>query len=201
MRSSVEIHIPISPTESFFRQVHYLAVSLRHRGGRLRDCPIVVTVGDNCEPFDIARKLLWSRHYPIEFRWVPRDLYRRYHYYATAVQRYGYDFRAPYVLLLDADLVVARNVDDLLDRAVADPAVYAVLAYRSPWENSGLLHVRSDEDWWRVAFETAGLGRTSISLRVCRVRCVIRQRLYSPLSSLFQSGGCARSVGHNGRHR
>lgn len=45
MRPLVEIHIAISPTESFFQQVHYLAVSLRHRGGKLRDSPIIVTVG------------------------------------------------------------------------------------------------------------------------------------------------------------
>lgn len=158
MRPLVEIHIAISPTESFFQQVHYLAVSLRHRGGKLRDSPIIVTVGDDCEPFDIGRKNAWARGYPIEFRWLPRNLYQQHSYYATSVQRYGYRFRAPYVLLLDADMVMARNLDDLLDRVAAEPAIYAMLAYSSPWGNAGLLHIRSDEDWWRAAFEAAGLG-------------------------------------------
>jgi lipopolysaccharide biosynthesis glycosyltransferase len=158
MLPDVEIHVPISPTESFFQQVHYLAVSLRHRGGKLRDSPIIVTVGEDCEPFDIGRKLSWPRHYPIEFRWLPRRLYQQHIYYATIAQRYGYRFQAPYVLQLDADMVVARNLDDLLDRVVSEPAVYAVLAYYSPWWNSKLLHIRSDEEWWRRAFETAGLG-------------------------------------------
>jgi hypothetical protein len=158
VRPSVEIHIPISPTESFFQQVHYLVVSLRQRGGKLRDSPVIVTVGEDCEPFDIGRKLPWTSHYPIEFRWVPRDLYRQHIYHATSVQRYGYKFQAPYVLLLDADLVLARNLNDLLERVAAEPAVYAIPAYSSPWANAGLLHVRSDEEWWRVVFETAGLG-------------------------------------------
>ncbi len=158
MSPTFEIHIAISPTESFFQQVHYLAVSLRQRGGKLRDSPIVVTVGEDCEPFDIGKKLEWSNHYPIEFRWVPRPYYRQHSYYATAVQRYEYAFQASHVLLLDADMVVARNLDDLLERAGDEPALYAMPAYGSPWANSKLLHIRSDEEWWRVLFEAAGLG-------------------------------------------
>ena len=158
MRGIVEIHVPISPTEAFFRQLHYLAVSLRQRGGRLRDSSIIVTVGEDCEPFDIGSKLAWTRHYPIEFRWVPRALFQQLGYYATAAERYRYNFQAPYVLLLDADLVISRDLDDLLDRAMAEAAVYAVPAYRSPWENAGLLHIRPDEAWWQVVFEAADLG-------------------------------------------
>jgi hypothetical protein len=53
---------------------------------------------------------------------------------------------------------LSRNLDDLLDRAAQDPGFYSVLAYGSPWGNSDLLHVRSDEDWWREAFAAASLG-------------------------------------------
>lgn len=156
--SDVEIHIAISPTESFFQQVHYLAVSLRQRGGKLRDAPIIVTVGDDCEPYDLAKSISWAKHYPIEFRWTPRHLFQLHSYFATSVQRYGYRFKTPYVLLLDADLVISRPLDDLLERAAVEPAVYATMAIASPWGNSGLLDIRSDEDWWRVAFEAAGLA-------------------------------------------
>ena len=55
-------------------------------------------------------------------------------------------------------MVMARNLDDLLDRVEAEPALYAMLAYSSPWGNAGLLHIRSDEDWSRAAFDAAGLG-------------------------------------------
>lgn len=155
MARGVEIHIPISPTESFFQQVHYLLESLRQNGGRLRDAPVIVTVGEDCEPFDIARRLSWSRDYPVEFRWIPRQWYQQE--FATGLDRFRHVFREPWVLFLDADMVFARDIDDLLDRAAADPAVYALPDHGSPFQNSGLLDIHSDEEWWRLVFESAGL--------------------------------------------
>ena len=149
------IHIAISPTESFFQQVHYLAVPLRHRGGKLRDSPIIVTVGDDCEPFDIGRKNAWARGYPIEFRWLPRNLYQQHSYYATSVQRYGYRLGSL------CAVVGCRYGDGAQSGRFAGSGgcriwIYAMLAYSSPWGNAGLLHIRSDEDWWRAAFERPG---------------------------------------------
>jgi hypothetical protein len=158
MRRIVEIHVPISPTESFFQQMHYLSASLQQRGGRLRNCPIIVTVGEDCEPFDIRRRLSWTRHYPIEFRWIPRRLYQKHSYYATAAERFRYNFRSPFVLLLDADMVLSRNLNDLLERVSTKPALYAMPAYGSPWGNSDLLNIRNDDDWWREAFRVAEMG-------------------------------------------
>jgi len=158
VRPRAEIHVAISPTKSFFAQVHYLAASIRQRGGALSHAPIIVTVGDDCDPFDIAHELPWARHYPVCFRWLPRHLYRQHSYYATAAQRYCYEFSAPLVVLLDADLVFRRDMDDLLDQVALQPALHAMLAYCSPWGNSGLLSIRGDEEWWRMSFQAAGLG-------------------------------------------
>lgn len=157
MKPITEIHVPISPTDIFFNQVHYLAASLRQRGGSLRHSPIIVTVGDDSEPFNIHRRLSWAHRYPIEFRWVPRRLYQKHGYYATAIERWRYEFRLPYVLLLDADMVMLRDIDSLLDRILAEPALYGVPAYGSPWGNSNLLHLKSDHEWWSEVFQRADM--------------------------------------------
>ncbi len=154
----LEIHIPISPTASFFRQVHYLAASLRSATRNFAGTRLIVTVGDDSEPFDVAGRLPWAAHYPIEFRWVPRQLRRTFGWFATALHRYRYAYDAPLVLMMDADIVVAREFGGLLDQVRAVPAFYSMVAHASPWHNSGLLHLRSEEDWWRSVYSAAGLG-------------------------------------------
>ena len=52
--SRLQIHIPISPTPSFFTMVQYLAASLRRYAGRFADARLIVSIGDDCEPFDVA---------------------------------------------------------------------------------------------------------------------------------------------------
>lgn len=163
--SEVEIHVPISPTPLFLQQVHYLAASLRRWGGALAESPIVVTVGDDCEPRDLRRELPWTRAYPIRFTWTPRDLFRKYGYFGTVIERYRQPFRARNVLMLDADLIVIRDFDDLLQRVSADPAIYAMVAHSSPWQNTGLLNIRGESDWWRLLFETAGVSDPSTPCR------------------------------------
>ena len=158
MDTAVEIHIPISPTASFFRQVHYLAALLRPVTRNFSGTRLIVTVGDDSEPFDVAACLPWAAHYPIEFRWVPRQLRRAFGWFATALHRYRYTYDAPLVLMMDADIVVAREFGELLEQVRAVPAFYSMVAHASPWYNSRLLHLQSEEAWWRSVYGAAGLG-------------------------------------------
>jgi hypothetical protein len=153
--SDVEIHVPISPTENFFTMVHYLAASLRLHGGALAESAIVVTVGEDREPEDLARRLPWSRRYPIEWRWLDRDLYRRHIYYATALERFRLRFRAPIVMLLDADLFFAGAFDDVVARCRADRAIAGLVAHVSPFKTRP---EHPAEEWWARIFASAGLG-------------------------------------------
>jgi len=151
----VEIHVPISPTPNFFTMVHYLAASLRLNGGALAASPIVVTVGEDCEPDDLTRRLPWSRRYPIEWRWLDRDLYRRHIYYATALERFRLPFRARTVLLLDADVFFAGTFDDLLARIRAERALAGLVAHVTPFKTCP---EHAPEDWWARIFASAELA-------------------------------------------
>jgi len=143
--------------------VHYLAASLRANSRDFARTRLVVTVGEDCEPFDVAARLPWTAHYPIEFRWLPRHLYQSFGYYGTALQRYRYTYDAPLVLMMDADIVAASDFTELLDQARREPAFYSMPAHASPFFNSGLLHLHSEEEWWRSIFRAAGLGEPELT--------------------------------------
>jgi len=155
-REELEIHVPISPTPNFLNRVHYLAASLELHGGRFAHAPIVVTVGDDREPFDIEDYLGWPTRYNIEWRWLPRSEYLRDTFYATALKRFTYDFSARHVLMLDADVIVRGRIDELIDAVERDQAFYGMTALASPWHS--LWNERSHEEWWQLVFDEADLG-------------------------------------------
>ena len=155
MSPDLEIHVPISPTPNFFTMVHYLAASLRLNGGALAESPIVVTVGEDAEPEDLYRQCPWSRRYPIEWRWLDRDLYRRHIYYATALERFRLPFRAATVMLIDADVFFTGSFDEVVARCRTDHALAGLIAHVTPFKTR---QEHAPEDWWSRVFASAGLG-------------------------------------------
>jgi len=151
-KNRLEIHIPISPTKIFFNRVHYLAASLRLNGGRLAESRIITTIGDDSEPFDPDRSLGWSKRYNIEWKWVPRELFRKHSYFATRLYRFRHRFRSDAVLMLDADVIVAAPFDDLIDQVIGEQKLFGVPANKSPVP-------RPAADFtWEKLFEAAGLS-------------------------------------------
>lgn len=153
----MEIHVPISPTPLFFNRIHYLAASLAEYGGPLAKARIVVTIGDSAgsgdcpsrSPAELAAALPWCLEYPVEWRRVPDDLHRRYSYWATRLHRFTYDFEAPTVLILDADVLVVGRFDELVGDVIATQCVHGVPAQVTP--------LRGDRTW-EETFGAAGLG-------------------------------------------
>jgi hypothetical protein len=157
-----EVHVAISPTPAFLSQIHLLAASLRRNGGALSDSRIVVTVSRDHDWFDIAERYPWARNYPIEWRWLDEDLFAQHGIFATALQRFTYAFDAPFVLMLDADILCTGPLDELLDFGhhalagmvahvapiVAGPAYFAYVGPPPP----------DDEDLWDGLYASAGLG-------------------------------------------
>lgn len=157
--ADAEIHVPISPTEHFFTMVRYLAASLRLNGGAIAGSRIIVTVGADQEPEDLYRRLPWSHRCGIEWIWLDRAAYQRSTFYATAVERFRHRFRAPVVLLLDADTLVTAPLDRLVARVLAERSFHGLVAHVSPFPNSPPLN---REQWWERLFERAGLGSPSL---------------------------------------
>jgi hypothetical protein len=151
---SLEIHVPISPTGQFFTMVRLLAASLQANGGEMADTPIVVTVGEDCEPFDLYAAQPWSRRYPIKWVWLDRNLYRSKTYYATAVERFRHEFEAEVVVMLDADMVVARPFGDLVRKVARERFFGGVIAHVSPFSQHA---AHTNTGWWHTLFSNAGL--------------------------------------------
>jgi len=157
---SLEIHVPISPTDHFFTMIRFLAASLRAHGGALSATPIIVTVGGDCEPFDIYSAQPWSRRYPVKWVWLARGLYREKIYYATAVERFRHPFESDLVLMLDADMIVMRPFDDLVRQIAQEQCFGGFIAHVSPFmmhnrQNPG--QALSNREWWRRLFNSASL--------------------------------------------
>jgi hypothetical protein len=148
---SLEVHIPISPTVPFLRMVRCLVTSLRHFGGLYADAKVVVTIGD---PVIKDKELLaenpWLEKLGIETRWVPEDLYARESYYATASERFCYEYSSDMVLMLDADMLVARPFEELVGRLHLEQKFGAVIAYASPYTDSAK---------WQTLYDACGLGK------------------------------------------
>ena len=145
----LEIHVPISPTPVFFNRIRYLATSVQRNAGPLADAKIVVSIGADGEPFDPREQLPWSRCFNLEWRWVPRALFRQHSYFATRLWRFLHDYQAEVMMLLDADVLVAAPFDDLIERVAGEHKLFGTPANVTP--------VRDGFTWERL-FVQAGLG-------------------------------------------
>ena len=88
----------------------------------------------------------------VELRWLPAERFRTDAFFATALERFCYEYTADVVLLLDADILVAGPIDELV-RGVFERSVLAgVIGYVSPFEHLG------EGDRWQALFDHLDLG-------------------------------------------
>jgi hypothetical protein len=153
--ASLQIHVPISPTPSFFTMVHLLAESVRSFGGVFSDARIVVSVGDDIEPFDIEYVRPELKPYRIEWRWTDRDLFQRHSYFATGLDRWAAPFECDYVLMADADILVMAPLDQLISYLPTARSVAGVIATKPPFTARGK---GDDETRWPELYRAAGLA-------------------------------------------
>jgi len=146
----LEIRVPISPTRLFFRRIMYLARSVRACGGDTARARIVVSVGDDVEPYDVASVQEWTDD-KIVWRWADRGEFQRFSYHATAMDRFLVESDADIILLADADVVFAKNIDDVLNSLLATPAVAGLIAHIPPFL------ALSVEGSWPAIFQRVGL--------------------------------------------
>ena len=150
---SLEIHVPISPNAKFMRMTRCLVTSLRHNGGLYANAPVIVTLGeDKIADKELKRDYPWLKTLGIETRWVPEDRFKQRSYYATATDRLTYKFNTDMVLMLDADMLVARPFDDLVRRLHREQKVGAVVAYACPFDDGAL---------WQKVYDACSMGKVN----------------------------------------
>lgn len=144
----LEIRVPISPKPYFFRQVECLYRSAQACGGLTGDVRMVVSVGEDIEPYDIAATQPWSDANVI-WRWASREEFRKLSYHATVLDRFKVKSDADIVLFADADTVFVNNVDDLLESLQTVPVVAGLIAHSPPF-------LTRPEETWETIFRKLG---------------------------------------------
>ena len=72
---------------------------------------MVVSVGEDIEPYEIAGTQPWSDANVI-WRWVPQEEFRKLSYHAAVLDRFKVQSDADVVLFADADTMFDNSVDD-----------------------------------------------------------------------------------------
>jgi hypothetical protein len=142
-RLTLEIHVPMSVHPHFFYQLRCLTHSLRRFGGAYRDAPVIGIVQADRVDEGLAGRMPWLAANGIELRWVPEAESAALGVHAAGSARLRQDFRSDMVLLLDADTLIRRPLDDLIDRSYRDGVIAGVIAHKSPFVEWG----RENEDW------------------------------------------------------
>lgn len=151
---SLQVHVPISPTPSFFTMIQMLAESIRSFGGLFSEARIVVSVGDDIEPFDIEGARPELKPYGVEWRWTDREQFRRHSYFATGLDRWAAPFECDYVLMADADILIVGPLDELANFLPTSRSVAGVIATKPPFTARGK---GDDEARWPELYRAAGL--------------------------------------------
>jgi hypothetical protein len=152
---SLQVHVPISPTPSFFTMIHYLAASLWRYGWPNGDRRLVVSIGEDCEPFDVNAAHPELARYGINWRWVDREAFRRYSHFATGMDRWIEPFQADFVLMADADVLFNGDFSDVAVQLSQPLGIAGVTATSPPWLAVGDGDV--DGERWGQLFALASL--------------------------------------------
>ncbi len=132
MQFDLEVRVPISPTPDFFRRIHFMAASLRRLEGMLGRWTLTVCVGGDVEAENLSETQPWSKNYPVTWRWVDREKFRRDNYWETSREVFRQPIRGRIVICADADVIFVRDFSDLLHELHRDPAVAGVIAHAPP---------------------------------------------------------------------
>jgi len=157
-RPSLEVHVPIAPTPSFLRQLQCLTHSLRRFGGVHSGAPVIATVGGDQVDTGLAQRMPWLAANGIELRWVPHDYYESLGMFATVATRLKHRFQSDVVLLLDADTLIRRPLDGLVELVYRKQLVAGTIAHTSP-----LLDSKLDPPDWTRLFALFGLGEPRLA--------------------------------------
>jgi len=82
--------------------------------------------------------------------WVDRKVFEKYSYFGTALERFRHKFRSDMVLMLDADILIARSFADGIERCYREKAIGGVIAHICPFD---------DFSEWQKHYDALRLGK------------------------------------------
>ena len=130
--SMIEFHIPANPTPSFFSQIGMFALSLRELGHPYSVAPIHVSLGHRERvPIPDAYGLAQCRD-QLRWHWVI-EKFARNSYFAQGENRFRVIGDSELVCMCDADTLLVRPIDELLQELKARPAVAGVVVHTAPF--------------------------------------------------------------------
>ncbi len=114
-----------------------------------------MSVGTECEPYDLASHLPWSRELGITWNWVDKNEFSRWSgtahpYIATIMDRFKAPFHRDFVLMIDADVIAIDRFDELFEN---QNELSGVLAHWSPF-------AQAHQSTWNRLFSEYGLSKT-----------------------------------------
>jgi hypothetical protein len=151
----LEINVPISPTPGFLNRLHYLIRSWELTENSKLHYRFIVTVGADQEPSDLSSLAPWLKDRAIEIRWIDRQLFKKYSWVGTGLERLRQSYEADMVLLADADILFSASIDEAV-QSVPAGGLAGVMAYASPFFNEK--HPGTTEEWWQRIFAAANLS-------------------------------------------
>lgn len=170
---SLEVRIPISPRTDYFNRVLFIARSVK---SFYPNATFRISVGEDCEPFDVAARFPWSRDLEVTWHWVERADFVEWRgtahpYIATIMERYKAPFSSDYVLMIDADVIAINPFDELFDKPLGLSGVIAHVSpfpseHRSKWEhlfsayNVPQPRFQFEHTGWRSMFTTESARMT-----------------------------------------
>ena len=118
----IEFHIPANPTPSFFSQIGMFALSLRELGSPYSIAPIHVSLGHKERvPIPDSYGLAQCRD-QLRWHWVTEEFVEQT-YWAQGENRFRVIGDSEFVCLCDADTLLVRRIDELLEQLRASPGV------------------------------------------------------------------------------
>jgi hypothetical protein len=164
--SKVEIRIPISANDAFFRMTRIFLESLQLFGGPLgRSAHCVASISRDTPMRDLARECPWSSDYSLDFRWVDENLFENHGYHGTGFDRKTVQSEADIVVLCDADIMIAGDFDELITMAHNNHSLNGWLGHWSPFVVDRKTAKISSQKWWDRIFEEAGLPAQALQFQ------------------------------------
>jgi len=160
---SVEIRVPISANDKFLRMLRYFLESLQTYGGPIaQNAKCIVSVSRDQPYSNLINEYAWIQNYNVEFRWVDEDLFDKYEYHTTGMDRMVYNSAADIVILADADIIVANNFDSMILKVYKTQKLYGLIAHVSPFQTTQFRQ-NSSWEWWEKIYEKADLPFSHLS--------------------------------------